>query len=222
MNKAREEVTKEMLNLLSKFAGKTKSVELFEEAINNLSDDAFDKYMQALQSEEEVLPYVVPNMGNYTISVDTNLKIAEELGCELFQRLWLTDSATGEEYLTPKKYLVVDLPIRRMIQTLDSKISIPNVENRTDELTGQAQGDSQSSRLSFPELQVLYSQGYKETIRELFKFRGGDTKAYKNLVENIMRTGEGSMDQSEDPTSRARSVDILSILLKSAHIDNTL
>jgi hypothetical protein len=222
MNPARKEATDYALKLLSKFAGKNSSVTELENMLNGLTDEQFDNYMQKMIEDDEVLPYIVPNLGDIRLSVEKNLKIAEELKHEFFERLWLTDPATNETYLTPEKYLVIDLPLKRLQQHLHKKIAIPDDNAHVDELTGQPTGVSKGSAISFPELQILYSQNLESTIKELFKFRGGDEEAYKALSREILAGGLPSMDAVDTGDTRARSTDVLQILLKSAHLDNNL
>jgi hypothetical protein len=222
MNAARKEATDYAVKLLSKLAGKNDAVTELETMINALSDSQFDAYMQSLLSGDEVMPYIVPNLGKIRLSVEKNLKIAEELNHEFFERLWLNDPATGETYLTPEKYLIIDLPLKRLQQHLHKKISIPDGADRTDELTGAPTGDSKGSGVSFPELQILYSQNLESTIRELFKFRGGDEEAYKALSREILSGGLPSMSAVDSGETRAKSTDTLQVLLKSAHLDNNL
>lgn len=222
MTPARKDATAYAVELLSKLAGKNASVDELEGMLNALTDPQFDGYMTSLMSDEETLPYIVPNLGDIRLNVDTNLKLAEELGHQFFERLWLTDAATQETYLTPEKYLIIDLPLKRLQQHLHKKISIPDNNTRVDQLTGQPTGDSQGSGVSFPELQILYSQNLESTIRELFKFRGGDEEAYKALSREILSGGLPSMDAVDTGDTRARSSETLKTLLKAAHIDNNL
>lgn len=222
MNAARKEATDHAIKLLSKFAGKNDSVTEIEAMLNALSDDQFDAYMQKLLSGDEVIPYIVPNLGKVRLSVEKNLKIAEELKHEFFERLWLTDPATNQTYLTPEKYLVIDLPLKRLQQHLHKKIAIPEDNVHIDELTGQPTGASKGSGISFPELQILYSQNLQGPIRELFKFRGGDDEAYKALTREILSGGLPSMDAVDTGETRVRSTDVLQILMKAAHLDNNL
>lgn len=222
MNAARKEATDYAVKLLSKFAGKNESVTEIETMFNSLSDKGFDEYMQRILDGQETIPYIAPNLSKVRLSVEKNLKIAEELKHEFFQRLWLTDPATGEVHLTPKKYLVIDLPLRRLQQHLHKKIKIPQDNQHVDEMTGQVTGVSKGSKISFPELQVLYSQGLNESIRELFKFRGGDEVAYKALNRDALLTGLPSMNSVDGGDTQVKATEILSILFKSAHLNNNL
>ena len=222
MNKAREEATKLAVKLLSKFAGKTASVKETETMLGNLTDKQFDEFMVALRDGGDSLPYILPNLTKERLSVDRNLEIADELGHDFFEQIWITDPSTGVTHLTPDKYLVVDLPLRRLQQHLEKKIRIPKHNKAIDEMTGQPTSDSKGSKVSFPELQVLYSQGLESTIKELFKFRGGDEQAYKALNADALSTGIPSMDAVDSPEFRTKAAETLSILLKAAHLNNNL
>lgn len=223
MSTARINATKEAVRLLSMFAGYNDSVKEVEAQLNSLSDTAFESYMRSLRDGTEYIPYYMPTMNNIKITSEKNIKIGKKIGVKFFHRLWLTDSATGKTYLTPIEYLVVDLPFRRQQQHLIKKASIPKDNKHVDELTGQVTGkNSKGSSLSFPEMQILYSQGLNESIRELYKFRGGDETAHRTLVRNILQTGDNSLDNADDGRSRPKSTETLSILLKAAHLDNNL
>ena len=218
----REEATQLAVELLSKFAGYNESVEYVENSLRQLTDGQFDAYMQRLYQGQAYLPYMAPILTDSGVTTERNLEIAEEIGHEFFQRLWLTDPATGQTHLTPVEYLVVDLPVKRLKQHLMDKISIPEDNRHIDDRSGQPTGDSKGAKLSYPELQVLHSQGLDQTIRELFKFRGGDEENFRRLDRDAIATGQPSMDAIEDPDSRTKASDVLGILLKAAHIDNNL
>lgn len=220
----RQAATQKAVELLSKFAGYNDSVKEIERMLESLSDEQFDAYMEQLQNGETILPYIAPNLNDIGLSNDTNLQIAEELGHEFFEHLWITDPSTGQTYRTPHKYLVVDLPIKRLQQHLEKKLRVPENNRFIDERTGQPARNSPSkgSSLSFPELQVLYSQGLDRSIEELFQVRGGDLASYREFEQEAIEGGNPSIDATRDPDSRAKSSDTINILLKSAHIDNNL
>lgn len=222
MNKAREGATKKAIELLSMLDGYNDSVKETERMMGNLTDVEFDKYMVALRDGTDYLQYLMPTMGTVNLSSSKNIKVAKKLNIKLFHRLWLTDASTGDTYLTPKEYLVIDIPFRRQQQHLKKKISIPNSNKRVDELTGQVTGSSKGSSLSASEMQILYSQGMNESIRELFKFRGGDETAHRNLMRNIINNNDPSMNNADDGVSRPKSTETIGILLRAAHIDNNV
>lgn len=222
MNKAREIVTQRAVEYLSKLDGKNAGVEELERMLNSLSDAQFDDYMRDLQSGEEVIPYWVPNLTGVRLNVERNMKIADELGHDFFQRLWLTDPITGQTYLTPRKHMVLELPLKRLQQHLQKKIAIPKDNRRIDDRTGQPTGDSKGSGISFPELQVMYSQGLNKTIQELFTVRGGNNEAYNALAREALYSEFPSVGQLDIANTRVKSTQTLGVLMKSAHIDNNL
>lgn len=218
----REKATKEILKYIEKILPGSPNTKMWEEQLNALSDKAFDSYMKQLESGEETLYLVVPNLSDYKIDVQRNIKVARELGHDFFEKLWLTDPTTGQEYLSPVKYLVVDLPLRRQVQLLVKKSSIPDDNDHIDELTGQPTGDSKGSKISFPELQVLFAQGHENVILELIKFRGGDEKAFNAMNRSIIETGGVTLESLEKVPTKVKAVTTLSTLLKAMHLDNTL
>jgi hypothetical protein len=218
----RKTATKELLKYIDKLLPGGENVKIYEEQLTKLTDPQFDAYMTKLESGEETLFLVAPNLSKNRLSVDRNLEIAKELNHNFFERLWLTDPHTGTTYLTPVPYLVVDLPLRRQAQLLNKKISIPDNNSHIDEMTGQATGPSKGSKLSFPELQTLYAQGLDRTIEELIKFRGGDTEAFRQMNAEMIDKGSVSLDALIDKGTRVKSTETLNILLKAMHFDNNL
>lgn len=212
----------EVLKYIDEFMPGSPNYEVMKQRLDKLSDKEFDAYMEKLGSGEEILPLFMPNMGKYKITVERNLKLAKKLGHEFFERVWMTDLTTGKTFLTPEKYLVMDLPIRRQQQLLIKKINIPEDNMHVDELTGQPTGPSKGAKLSFPEIQALYAQGMDQAIEELIKFRGGDQKAYRAMVRTIVDTGNVRQASIRTAGTRVKSTETLSTLLKGAHLNNTL
>ncbi len=221
--KRRKEATAEIIRLIDKLLPGSDNARIYQEQLDKLNDAQFDAYMQALKSGEQTLRLIAPNLSEHKLDLERNLAIAEELGHQFFQRLWLTDAASGTTYLTPKKYLVGHLVLRRQQQTLQKKISIPVDSRHIDELTGQPRGPSKGSSLTFPEAQVMNSQGMDHSLEELMKYRGGDEKGRTVMERSLFRTGSVSLaGVKQTVTSRPKSTETLSTLLKGMHLSNNL
>lgn len=220
----RKKATNKAIMLLSKFAGYNDTVKETENMLNSLTDEQFDEYMQRLQNKQSYLPYISANLSETKITSERNLEIAKEIGVSFFERLYLTDPSTGQTYLTPLEYMVIDLPIKRLQQHLEKKLNAPDNARHIDDRTGQPAQNSVSSgsKLSYPELQTLYSQGLDQTIRETFNVRGGDESSFREFERQAVEMGFPSLDASEDPDSVPKSSEVLGILLKAMHIDNNL
>lgn len=218
----RKAATAECLRWVNELVPGGQAVKDMEQVLNNLSDEAFDSYMQQLESGDEILSIAIPNLGTDKLEMERLLDVGEKLGHSFFERLWLTDAKTGVTYLTPVKYLVIDLPLRRQQQLLSKKISIPDHNRQVDDLTGQVTGDSKGASLSGPELQLLRSQGLDRPILEMIKPRGGDEKARRAINRQIIETGGASLDSVLGAGTRVKSSETLSTLLKGMHLNNNL
>ena len=218
----RQAATDFIVKYIGKLLPGSENAALIKEALDQMSDEQFASYMDKLESGEEILPLIAPNLSKHKLSVERNLSIAAELKHNFFQRIWWTDPSTGLTYLTPERYLVVLLPLRRQVQLLTKKISIPEDNKHVDELTGQVAGPSASSKLSFPELQVLFAQGLDRAIEELIKYRGGDSKAFNAMNRSIIENGGVSLDNVAISATKVRSTQTLSTYLKAMHLDNNL
>lgn len=196
---------------------------LMRQAFGEMTDADLEDLVQQMESGDFIIPIVVPNLSQFKLDQQPILDFAKSIGHEFFQRIWMTDTSDPTKvFLTPKKYLVVDLVTRRQAQTIDAKMSVPKVDTTVDDLTGQSIGESKGSAVTFPELQLLNSYGLDNSIIELIKIRGGDNAAYRNLENQIVETGIGQIQAAVDPNSRPKTVTSLATLLKAGHIGNNL
>ncbi len=218
----RKAATAECLRWIDELVPGGQAVTDMKTVLDSLSDEQFDELMNKLESEEEILSIAIPNLGKDRLEVSRLLEVGKKLNHEFFERLWLTDAKTGVTYLTPEKYLVIDLPLRRQQQLLTEKISIPDNNRHVDEMTGQVTGDSKGASLSLPELQILRSQGLDRPILEMIKVRGGDERAQRAINRQIIETGSASLDSVLGAGTRVKSTETFSTLLKGMHLLNNL
>lgn len=215
---AAEKVILEALSLLDPTGENT---QLMKDNFSKMNDKQFDAYMQAIKEGKDYVSMVVPNMRKKrAITTDNTKKVAQKLGIQLEHQLWMVDPKTKLEYLTPIKYLVLHLPVRRQIQTLESKIAVAENNRKIDDMTDQVTRESGKSSISFPELLVLVASGQYRACEELMKVRGGDLAALNMSNTNIYSTGGFSLDAVASLGSRAKATETLSILLTAMHFDN--
>lgn len=218
----RKVATDMILKYIEKILPGSPNTAFYTKRLAEMTDKEFDQFMRNLDDGTEILTIKTPNLSKHKLDLTRNLAIAKELGHEFFQHLILTDPTTGEVYQTPVKYLVIDVPLRRQVQILQSKATIPENNKHVDELSGQSTGPSKGSKISFPELQVLFAQGLDATITELIKFRGGDAKAFNAMNSSIIETGGVSIEYLAQFGTKVKAVTTLTTLLKTIHLDNTL
>lgn len=218
---SKQAFVKQFLSDLNELLPGTPCIAVYQAYFDSLNEASFKRLIERLEAGF-VLPLIVPNLKEPALSVERNLKLGEKWGHEFFQQLRLTDQATGTEFITPLKYLVIEWPMRRQAQTLDKKSSIPLDNTQVDDLTDQMTGDSKGSRISLPELQVLNSEGLNATISEMIKIRGGDPVALSVLERTIIEQGSVTLDQLTALGTRPTATTTASALLKAMHIGNNL
>ena len=221
-SKARKKAEDMALSYIERIHPKSGNSELLKKQMGAMGDKQFHTFMEDLRDKNTTLRIRAPNLTKGKLSTQRNIKLAKELGYDFFQRLKLTDPATGLEYLTPHKYFILALPFRRQAQHLIKKMSIPSDNESRDDLTGQPTGKSKGSSLSNPEMQVLYALGLDRSIEELLKVRGGDERAYTAMNKSIHETGGFSLDQAAKAGGKVQSTDTLGIFLKACLINNNL
>jgi len=156
----RKKAEQTILTYIEKIAG-TKNKKLYKDLIfKNMSNKDFDNFMRDLRDRKIKLSVVAPNGSDIKLDTKKCMKIVEELGEPVFQRLRF---AKKHPYITPNKYLVLNIATRRASQILTKKISIPKDDKTIDLLTGQVTGESKASKLTLPELQILVGMGIKES-----------------------------------------------------------
>lgn len=195
-----------------------------------MSDAEFDQYMRSLKHAEtdeekvtqEIIPFVSPPMDDTRLTMDNLMLVADVVGLELFERLWITDPQTGVVYLTPNKYPVLDMLVRRQAQMLTKKSSIPEDARHVDEMSGQVTGKSKGSKISFPEVQAQLAQNLTSTLIEEIKIRGGDESAQLEFDRQLIEHGEANIDDVTTDGQVTKSTSNTAILFRGMMIDTDL
>lgn len=221
MAKNRKAAEEFILKYVEKIAPKSGNRQMYENRFSKMSDKEFDQYMADLESGKQNIYIVDPNFMD-TITVENNLKVAKELGHDFFERLWIKGKKGLPDHLTPIKYMVVDLPVRRASQILTKKISVPKHQKVIDALTGQPTGESKGAKISYPELQVMAAMGMENTLVELMKYRGGDNRGHIAYNAMLSKYGRTNLDTLKGYASGVESTTTLKTFLTSAHLKNTL
>lgn len=218
----RKEAEQFILTYLDKLLPGGHSVKLYKEKFANMDDEQFDTFMKDLKSGAQHLVLYAPNMQEQRLNLKRNLDIAKELNYDFFQRIWIGQRGNTPAYLTPVKYMVLDLPVRRASQLLTKKIKIPEHNKSVDILTGQPTGKSKGSRVSFDEMKILAAMGLDNCIVEMLKYRGGDLKGFNAMNAMISRYGVASIKTLSNFSSGVESTKTFSTFLKAMHFKTNL
>lgn len=211
-----------IVEFVDKIAPGTENANIYRKIFGTMDDKAFDNFMTALETGKQKLAVIVPNFSKVKLSIDRNYEIAKELGHEFFQRLWIQGKDDTPTYLTPNKYMVLDLPVRRASQLLTKKISVPKHNRVIDSLTGQPTGESKGAKISYPELQVCAAMGLEYSMVELMKYRGGDARGQAALNGMLSKYGRVNQAAISGFASGVESTATVKTFLTCAHLKSTL
>ena len=194
--KNRKKVEEYILTWIKKITQDENNVNLYKDLFKSMNNEEFDKFMESLKNGR-ILQIIVPpdSKTDRNIDVKRNIKLGKELGVEFYQHLiYGPGGGFPTKVKTPIKFIVVDSPLRRLRQTVEKGISVSKDIKHIDILTGQVVGESQASKITLPELQLLNGMGVKDILVEFLKFRGGDLGANRAMMNYLMRYGTASMN----------------------------
>lgn len=219
MNEKRKRTEAYILEHMSHIDKTGANTKYYQQLFEKMSDADFDQWMRWLKNNDTVLVAYFPNMKS-KITIPDLLEECKRLGIKLFTRLKLWDEVTQSYYITPKEYMMLQLPVRRMSQFIDHKLTVPESDQRIDLLSGQVMKPDQASSLSQVEVQTLYARGLTNSILELIKYRGGDLTAMSDYKRELEEQGQTSV--AKDTGSIVRSAVILDVLLSGVHIESNI
>lgn len=213
-------------SFIVKYIGKllpgSENAAIWKAKLEGMSDKEFSSFIDKLESGEEFLTIIAPNFGKQKLNTGNNIAIAEELGHNFFQRLWVSSTGDTPTYLTPIPYMVVDMPVFRASRMLTKKISVPKHNRVIDALTGQPTGESKGGRVSYPEVQLCAASGLDNCMVELLKYRGGDIKGNAALSGMIGKYGKANLTTLKQYASGVESTRTLKTFLTCMHLRSTL
>lgn len=212
----------EIIAFMKLWRGGQHMVPHYEKLFKRLSDAEFDRMMEDFGSGQDFLRSVIPNSDKMLLTVEDNIKAADAIGHDFFERIWLVDEQTGHEYLTNHEFMTTAIPLKNQIQLLFKKISVAKDNKSIDMLSGQVTADSKGGGISKPEAQVLHALGLEESLKETFKGRGGDRLTTNAFNRMIHETGEADLDAAMSGGGKVQSRVVLGMLLKAQCIDNDL
>ena len=192
----------------------------YKDMFAHMSDKQFDSWMKDLRDQKTKLYLWTPNM-KVAVQIRDLITAANKVGCQLFERLRLWDNATRRYYTTPEKFLIVELPVRRVKQYLLDKLSVPDSDRVVNPTTGQVIKPDKGSAISMTEAQTYDSKGLHKCLDELLIVRGGNLEAYASFKAALENGGTASLDEL-DYSGGVRSAQVAQANLESMHIENNL
>jgi hypothetical protein len=156
------------------------------------------------------------------ITLENNVRVAKKYDIKFFERMVIKNHPTQPDHIPPNEFPILILPCRRAAQLLTKKISIPTDNKSVDLTSGQVTGKSRSSRITMPELQIMYPIGLVKTAEEYLKTRGGDLGESVAMDKILYNNGEVSKSTLERYATGTVSARTLKSYFRAACIVSTL
>lgn len=193
----------------------------YKDFFEKMSDSEFDFWMKTLRDDpHSKIKLLVPPF-KVVLSTEACFKTARMLDVQVLERLRLWDSDGKRYCLTPEKYYVLKLPVRRLKQYLMDGLSVPDSDKRLNPLTDQVVKPDKGSAISYPQAQMIAEKGLIKTTHELMTIRGGDLEAYSKMKSEIEENGSSDTSVMEG-TGGVKSVQTLRSLLNAMHLETNL
>lgn len=211
----RREAEAYILQYVNLIAPGGSNLKIYQDLFRSMSDKQFEDLMDKLESGEEILAIISPNLADEKVTLKNNLAVAARMGKTFFERIWIDPGDGGKPYLSNDEYFVTLQVLRRQAQLLVKKISIPEDNRSLNDLTGQpsATGKSRGSGLSYPETQIMAALNLDNSLIEMLKYRGGDVKGFLAMNRSISQTGSASLEFLNTLGTTVKSTDTLRTFL---------
>ena len=219
MNAKRKAVQEMIYKAMLQLEPPGKNKKIYEAMFAKMSDKDFDDYMKRIRSGEDVLCLYAGNITD-DIPMSRAISVAKANNVKIFERIRMYDAVNDCYYYTPREYAVLQVPVRRMAQFVDHKLTIAEGDSRVDMLTGQVVKPDKGAGLSEPESRILHGFGFKNTLRELNKFRGGDLVAFAEYKRELEEMGHTTVDR--DTGTKVRSAITLDLYYSGIHIESNV
>jgi len=225
MDPKRKKFQDEWLSFLAEMGADKAQIKMNADKFALMDDDSFKELVRNTREAGMTFPLLTFNMVDEEDEGEdheTVMAIGEKYGIVWFENLVLTDAITGETSVTPNKYVILEVSVRRLVQHMYKKRSVSENEYTKDRLTGQVTGDSKASSISKTELGILAAKSLDATALEGIKARAGDDEAWANMIEQIAATGEVSLDPILELDSRPTSLNTMNSFFAGMMLKSTL
>lgn len=218
----RKEAEAWMLDFIKKFDKTGRSYENLKAIYASLTDEQFYQMMLAIKEKRANTPFIYDHLTDESMNLDYVASFGEKFfGIKYRQRIRYINKQTGEYYWSNSARWVIDVPVRRLIQSIENKISV-STSKQVNAATNQPVGDNKSASISGPESLILIGQGFDAAVREFMVVRGGDMRAKNALDQSIRQSGGASLAATMMYGDGAKAVATVSHQLTAAHWRNNL
>ncbi len=200
-----------------------RTTKVYENIFKKLTDAQKHQLVKDLKAGTAKLFVMDPPLMGSKLSFKHNRAVAKKLfNYDFYKSIQYPAKTGAPAFMSVNKHLHLDLMCRRQAQMLLEKISVSGGKQNVDNLTGAPSSTAKTSRLSFPELQILKGHGLDKAIKELYTIRGGDMGGFRSMQDQLLNTGTTSLDSIEATRTGVKSKESAGNYLRAAHLRHNL
>ena len=211
-----------MLNFVKGLDPSGRNYENLKQIYAGMTDQQFVEMATAMREKRAYTPFIYDHETDNHLDLEFVEKYGiKTLGISYRQRVRYKDKRTGEYSWSNSRRWVLDIPVRRLIQSIENKISV-STSKQVNAATNQPVGDNKSASISGPESLILVGQGFNAALNEFMVARGGDLRAKHALEQSIRTSGGASLNTVMVYGEGAKAVATVSHQLTAMHWRNNL
>lgn len=136
------------------------------------------------------------------INMDRIHEIADNHGIEIYEYIFRPDLSgdPNDPIGSVEKIATMDIPVKRLQQTLLTKNHTTTSISKRNQEVGQATGDDKIARMTDTEGYSMIVQNQYNSAREMYTFRADDMSMKADAMKQIAETGELVLDEIKNDT----------------------
>lgn len=201
----RTELEKELYEFLDDMDPSGKNTQRMKAFLSPMEDRAFYKYMVGFLSDPDKYIQVGYEAFDNPVTVQFIEKVAKKHNVPLYETVYKPflnyDKENPPATVTP--VLVVDIPIKRLKQTVTAKSHTSITNTKRDAKTGQVTGSDKTARVTDVESYSLIAQELYQVAQEEYGPLADDEAAMSAMLRDIQQAGEFYLSElPNDPLNK--------------------
>lgn len=201
----RSELEKELYEFLDDMDPSGKNTERMKSYLKPMSDNQFYKYMVDFLSDKSKYIQVAYEAFDNPVDMDFIHRLSKKYNIPLYEYVYkpYINNDKVNPPATVHPVLVVDLPIKRLKQMVQTKGHTSVTNAKRDAKTGQVTGHDKTARVTDAEAYSLLVQELYQVAQEEYGPMSDDETALYAMLREIQQNGEVSMaDLPNDPLNK--------------------
>lgn len=182
------------------------------------NDKEFFKYMDTFFETYDLNFNISFIPQEQAIDMDRIHEIADKHGVEIYEYIYRPDlSGDPDDPIgSVEKIATMDIPVKRLQQTLLNKNHTTTSISKRNQEVGQATGDDKIARMTDTEGYSMIVQNQYNSAREMYTFRADDMAMKADAMKQIAETGELVLDDIKNDSLNKTTMNTINYYMLGA------